>query len=165
MNLVSAPLPASDASLAEVSIRADRRKLSKRLWRGTADDGTEFGFELEAPLRHGQVVAQTPSARYVIRQDPEPVIEIPLDVDAAAAAVIGWSVGNLHFAIEAQANRILAPDDTGLRQALDRLGIHYHTGSEVFQPHAFAGSLSGHSHHHHGGGGDTPSHGASHAYD
>jgi urease accessory protein len=148
MNLVRAILASTDASLPEVAIRADRRKLAKRLWRGSADDGTEFGFELESPLAQGQVVAQTASARYVIRQEPEPVIEIPLDVAVDAAAVIGWAVGNLHFEIEAQPTRILAPDDTGLRQSLDRLGIHYHAATEVFQPHRFSGSLIGHGHGH-----------------
>jgi hypothetical protein len=31
--------------------------------------------------------------------------------------VLGWIVGNLHFVIEAQAERLLAPDDPALRQA------------------------------------------------
>jgi urease accessory protein len=144
MNLIRAPLETPDASLAEVALRVDRVSLSKRLWRGTADDGAEFGFELEAPLRHGQTIAQTANGRYVIRQNPEPVLEIPLAVAAEAAAVIGWAVGNLHFAIEAQPNRILAPDDSGLRQTLDRLGIQYHSVVEVFQPHRLSAVLAGH---------------------
>jgi urease accessory protein len=148
MNLVRAPLEAPDTSLAEVALRADRQILSKRLWRGTAEDGTEFGFELETPLRHGEAVAQTSKERYVIRQNSEPVLEIPLDVTAGAAAVIGWTVGNLHFAIEAQEHRILAPDDSGLRQMLDRLGVHYHAVVEVFQPNRLSGSVAGYGHRH-----------------
>jgi urease accessory protein len=148
VHLVRGPLTAADSSLPEVSIRAERQKLAKRLWRGTADDGVDFGFELEGPLAHGDVAAATAAARYVIRQIPEPVLEIPLDVSADAAAVVGWAIGNLHFTIEAQPERVLAPDDPGLRQALDRLGIHYHEATEVFQPHRFAGSLLGHGHGH-----------------
>jgi urease accessory protein len=144
MNLVRGPLESSDASLAEVSLRADRQTLSRRIWRGKADDGTEFGFELESPLRHGQTVAQTAKGRYVIRQDPEALLEIPLDVSADAAAVTGWAVGNLHFAIDAQPHRILTPDDSGLRQALDRLGVHYRAITEVFQPHRLSAILAGH---------------------
>ncbi len=150
MHLVQAPLPASEAHLPEVAIRVDRQRLAKRRWRAAAEDGTDFGFELAAPLSHGDVAAVTDAARYIIRQAAEPVLEIPLDVAPDAAAVIGWAVGNLHFAIEAQATRLLAPDDPGLRQALDRLGIHYHAASEVFQPHRFAGSLLGHGHGHGG---------------
>ena len=148
MHLVHAPLAAADLGLPEVSIRVDRQKLAKRRWRAAADDGADFGFELETPLAHEAVAAATAAARYVIRQFPEAVLEIPLDVAPEAAAVIGWAVGNLHFAIEAQSGRVLAPDDPGLRQALDRLGIHYHEATEVFRPHRFAGSLLGHGHAH-----------------
>lgn len=163
MHLVRTPLPAGDSSLLSVAIRVDRQRLAKRLWRGTADDGTEFGFEVETPLRHGDVVWIGSKARYVIRQAPEPVLEIPLDVSPAAAAVIGWAVGNLHFAIEAQAARLLAPDDPGLRQTLDRLGIHYHEMAGVFQPHRFSGSLIGHGHSHEPG--HSHGHHHEHAHD
>ena len=144
MNLVRGPLEAPDSALPEVSLRIDRQTLSRRIWRGAADDGTEFGFELEAPLRHGQAVAQTANGRYVIRQNPEPLLEIPLDVAADAAAVVGWAVGNLHFAIDAKPHRLLTPDDPGLRQALDRLGVHYRAIADVFQPHRLSASLAGH---------------------
>jgi urease accessory protein len=148
MRLVRLPLADFDATLPEVAIPVDRQRLAKRLWRGTADDGAEFGFEVETPLRDGDVAAVAATARYVIRQTAEPLLEIPLDVAPDAAAVIGWAVGNLHFAIEAQSTRILAPDDSGLRQSLDRMGIHYHELVAVFQPHRFAGSLAGHGHGH-----------------
>jgi urease accessory protein len=148
MHLVHAPLSSFDAEFPEISVRVDRQKLAKRLWRAAAADGTEFGFEVETPLHHGDVVWASDKARYVIRQEPERVLEIPLDVKPDAAAVIGWAVGNLHFAIEAQPTRLLAPDDTGLRQALDRMHIHYHEVVEVFEPHRFAGSLDGHGHAH-----------------
>jgi urease accessory protein len=150
MQLVRAALSAFDASLPAVAISVDRQRLAKRLWRGAAEDGAEFGFEVDSPLGDGDVVAVSASARYVLRQAPEPLLEIPLDVSPDAAAVIGWAVGNLHFPIEAQATRILAPDDTGLRQSLDRLGIHYHLVSAVFRPHRFSGSLVGHGHGHDG---------------
>jgi urease accessory protein len=148
MHLVHAPLAAFDAALPEIAVCVDRQKRAKRLWRAVATDGTEFGFEVETPLRHGDVVWASDKARYVIHQEPELVLEIPLDVKPDAAAIIGWAVGNLHFAIEAQPTRLLAPDDTGLRQALDRMHIHYHEVVEVFQPHRFAGSLAGHGHAH-----------------
>jgi urease accessory protein len=148
MLLVRAPLAAKDETLDEISIRVDRQKLAKLLWRAAADDGTDFGFELKEPLRHGDLVWRTARSRYAVRQAPEPVLEIPLDVTPDAAAFIGWAVGNLHFAIEAQPARLLAPDDSGLRQSLDRLGIHYHESVEIFQPHRVAGKLIGHGHGH-----------------
>lgn len=149
MILIKAPLAPveADASrvLPETAIRVDRQKLARRLWRGAAEDGVDFGFEVETPLRHGDVVWTTPATRYVIRQAAEPLLEVSVDVPAEQAAVIGWAVGNMHFVIEAQERRILAPDDSGLRQALDRLGIAYRAVAGVFQPHRFAG-IVGHSH-------------------
>jgi len=155
MILIKTPLSAADAeaarALPETAIRVDRQKLARRLWRGRADDGTDFGFEVESALRHGDCVHATPATRYVIRQSAEPLLELSIDLPADQAAVIGWAVGNMHFVIEAQERRLLAPDDSGLRQALDRLGIAYRAVTAVFQPHRFAG-IVGHSH--------EPAHGA-----
>lgn len=148
MNLVHAALASFDGALPEVAIRVDRLKLARRLWRAAADDGAEFGFELEVPLRHGDVVWAGGHARYVIRQSAEPVLEMALDASPEAAAILGWAVGNLHFVIEARADRLLAPDDPALRQMLARLGIGFRATTEVFQPHRFASALAGHGHTH-----------------
>jgi urease accessory protein len=127
--------------LPERAIQVDRLKLAKRLWRARAVDGTDFGFELEQPLHHGDLVWASDEARYVIQQTPEPVLELLLDPRPEHSAVLGWIVGNLHFVIEAQATRLLAPDDPALRQSLDRLGIAYRAIAEIFQPHRLAASV------------------------
>lgn len=145
MHLIHGPLAEAAPSLPEIAVRADRRRLMKRLWRGRADDGTEFGFQVDAPLRDGQVIFATETARYVIRQDPEQVIEIKLDDSAVAAAQIGWSIGNMHFPIEGQPDRLLATDDPAVRQLLDRMGVRYNLVQAVFRPARFATTLKGQS--------------------
>ena len=145
MILVREVLHAVDPRLPENAVRVDRQKLARRRWRGRADDGTDFGFEVATPLRHGDAVWSSASARYVIRQTAEPLIEISVDVAPEEAAVIGWAVGNMHFVIEAQERCIRAPDDPALRQALGRVGIPYRETHGIFQPHRFA-SIVGHSH-------------------
>ncbi len=145
MQLVHAAITA-DPALPEIAIAVERRQLAKRLWRAAAADGAEFGFELARPLAHGDVVFANPTARYVIRQLPEPVLEIPLPPAPDAAAITGWAVGNLHFPIEAQPARLLAPDDTALRQSLERMGIAYRAIDEVFRPHRLAAGATPHSH-------------------
>lgn len=142
MELIRGPLASADPRPTAITIRVDRLQLAKRLWRGRADDGTDFGFELAAPLQHGDVVWATAQTRYVIQQLAEPVLEVALDPKPEAAAVLGWIVGNLHFVIEAQATRLLAPDDPALRQALERLGISFRATSEVFQPHRLAATVA-----------------------
>jgi len=138
MQLVSDPLPSPDASLPEVALRVERLTLAKRLWRGAADDGAEFGFELSAPLKDGDTFAQSAAARYVIRQMPEPVLEVSLAVAPSAAAGIGWAIGNLHLELSADATRLLAPDDPAARQLLDRLNVPYRAITAVFRPGRFA---------------------------
>lgn len=147
MLLIHGPLSESetDSALPEVPVRADRRRLMKRLWRGRADDGTEFGFQVDAPLRDGYIVHQTEAARYVIRQDPEQVIEIRLDGSAVEAAQIAWCIGNMHFTIEGQPDRLLAVDDSAVRQLLDRMGVAYQLVRAVFRPARFATELKGQS--------------------
>ncbi len=138
MQLVSGPLASTDTALPEIAVRVDRLTLAKRLWRGAAEDGAEFGFELSAPLKDGDTVAQTPAARYVVRQQPEAVLEISLDVARSAAAGIGWAIGNLHMELSAEPTRLLAPDDTAVRQLLDRLQVPYRSITAVFRPGRFA---------------------------
>lgn len=146
MLLVHKAIAAPTRPRPEIPIAVDRRQLAKRLWRATAADGTEFGFELDGPLAHGDGVHLTAESHYVIRQNPEAVLEIPLPPTPDAAAVTGWAVGNLHFPIEAQPARLLAPDDTALRQALARMGIAYRAVNEVFRPHRLAAGAAPHGH-------------------
>lgn len=144
MHLIRGPLASFDPSLPEVAVPIDRRSLARRLWRAFADDGAEFGAELENRLKHGDVVWADASARYVVRQKPEPLLEISLGIGPDAAAVVGWAVGNLHSAIEVRAGSLFAADDSGLRQTLERLGVRYAQRVAVFQPHRDSDSLAGH---------------------
>lgn len=138
MLLATAPLSAPDPALPIIELRAERRTLAKRLWRGTAADGTEFGFRLARPLRPGEAVHQSPVARYVIVQEPEPVLEIPLaGLPASAAAGVGWAVGNLHLELSSEAARLLTPDEPAARKLLDRIQIAYTPVMAVFRPGRF----------------------------
>lgn len=138
MRLIQAPLVSADPALPEIALSVDRFTLAKRLWRSTAVDGTEFGFELDAPLKTGDCFFQTPAARYVVRQTEESVVEISLDVAPSAAAGIGWAIGNLHLELSADPQRLIAADEPAIRQLLDRLKVPYRTSTAVFRPGRFA---------------------------
>jgi urease accessory protein len=145
LHLVQSPLDRPDATLAEIPLRVERITLAKRLWRGVAEDGTEFGFELSAPLKDGDVFWQTAGARFVIRQQPEPVVEISLDLAPSAAAGVGWAIGNLHLELCAEPTRLLAPDEPAVRQLLDRLKVPFRQTTAIFRPGRFArGNLATH---------------------
>ena len=135
--IVTAPLASPEMALPQVWVRADRVTLAKRLWRGKADDETEFGFELLAPLKHGETVHQTPTTRYVVRQEMESLLEMSLDIAPSAAAGIGWAIGNLHLELSAESSRLLAPDEPAVRKLLDRLEVAYRPTTGVFRPGRF----------------------------
>lgn len=145
MHLIQASVASPDFSLPETALRVDRLTLAKRLWRGTAEDGVEFGFELSAPLKPGDVFHQSATARYVVYQNPEAVVEVSLDLAPSAAAGIGWAVGNLHLELSADATRLLAPDESAVRQLFDRLKVPYKSTTAVFRPGRFTrGPLPSH---------------------
>ncbi len=138
MQLINAPIATPDAKLAEVLLSAERLTLAKRIWRGKAADGVEFGFELERALRHGETFWQTATTRYVISQQPESVVEISLEVTPSAAAGIGWAVGNLHLELCAEPTRLLALDEPSVRQLLERLQVPFKPVTAIFRPGRFA---------------------------
>jgi urease accessory protein len=145
MQLISGPVAAPNLSLVEVCLTVERLTLAKRIWRGTAEDGTEFGFEMDKPLQPGDTFWQTDTARYVVQQIPEAVLAVSLEMAPSAAAGIGWAVGNLHLELQSEPTRLLAPDEPAVRQLFTRLGVSFNPTTAVFRPGRFArGNLSIH---------------------
>ncbi|MBC8009816.1 MAG: urease accessory protein UreE [Burkholderiales bacterium] len=143
MHLIHASLAAPALALVPVPLRTERRTLAKRIWRGVAVDGTEFGFQLSNPLQPGDTFHQTATARYVIEQEPEAVLEIPLaGLPPSATAGIGWAVGNLHLELGSEATRLLTPDEPAARKLLDRIHISYTPTTAVFRPGRFKRSVT-----------------------
>ena len=145
MQLISGPVIAPDASLPEIILVVDRLTLAKRIWRGVAEDGAEFGFELTQRLQPGDTFWQTTVARYVVRQQPEAVLEVALEMAPSVAAGIGWAVGNLHLELQSEPTRLLALDEPAVRQLFGRLNVPFKPTTAVFRPGRFArGNLSIH---------------------
>jgi urease accessory protein len=144
LQLIKTPLVTPNRSLPEVALAVERITLAKRIWRGKAADGAEFGFELEGPLRHGDSFWQTDAARYVIAQQLESVLEIDLAIAPSAAAGIGWAVGNLHLELSAEPTRLLALDEPAVRQLLGRLQVPFKSTTALFRPGRFARGTSLH---------------------
>ena len=126
--------------LPGIMLRADRLTLAKRRWRALAENGVEFGFDLAAPLAHGDAFYATESALYSIEQKPESVLEIALIPKPAAVARLGWTIGNLHFPIQVTEEAVRVPDDSALRALFERQGIPFAVAERVFIPFAKAHS-------------------------
>jgi len=116
-----------------IAITADRRTLAKRRWKVVAEDGEEFGFDLEHPLANGATVFESDQGSYIIEQAAEPILRIPFS-DAKQAAYLGWMVGNLHFSAAFDTDAVLAEDDPAVRQMLERNDISFDEVEAVFEP-------------------------------
>ena len=128
-----------------ISLTVERRVLAKRRWRGQAQDGADFGFDLISPLRHGICFHAEEDKNYVIDQKPEVVFRVSYP-DQQEAAHRAWQVGNLHFPAQFLESYLLVEGDLAVRLMLERNQIPFEEGMEVFQPVLAAAG------HHHGGG-------------
>jgi len=142
MELIRSEIPAVNTAKARIGLAVDRMTLAKRRWRGVAEDGREFGFDLAQPIRDGATFFESDAGVYVLKQQPETVLEIGLG-DPSQAARLGWMIGNLHFAIEVGQGIVNAPDDPAVRQLLEREHVAFAAVQKVFQP------LKAAAHHHH----------------
>tara|TARA_Y100001934_G_C12347417_1_gene773562 strand:- start:313 stop:786 length:474 start_codon:yes stop_codon:yes gene_type:complete len=147
MILVNNLINEGSISKKEVRLITDRYKLQKRRWRGKAEDGVDFAFEMSETIHHGSVFYQTESHLYRICQLSEKVITIKLDCSSNEAANIGWQIGNLHMPMEVTESQIRVVDDPAVRNLFQNMGIDYQLKSEIFQP--IKGAIGiGHSHDH-----------------
>ena len=117
----------------QITLAAERRQFLKRRWRGTAEDGTEFAFDLESRLTDGCVIFQQNGCDYIVRQLPELVYEVPLETPAMAA-LVAWKVGNLHLPAEILEHSIRVLHDEAMTQLLAREGWPFSEPEVVFTP-------------------------------
>lgn len=140
-------LPAKEApsDLPAVPLKVERRVLAKRRWRGQAEDGSDFGFDLSTPLNHGEAFHFSEEKHYLIEQIPESVFKVAYP-DPREAAHRAWQVGNLHFPAQFTEDYLLVENDLAIRQMLERNDIPFEETEEVFQPVV---AVAGHHHHDH----------------
>lgn len=117
----------------QVVLAAERRQFLKRRWRGVAEDGTEFGFDLESRLADGGVIFQQDGKDYVVRQLHETVFEVPFE-SPAHAALVAWKTGNLHLPAQIFDDRIRVLHDEAMRQLLERESWAFTEPVVLFSP-------------------------------
>jgi urease accessory protein len=144
MTLIHAAIPNVESPKKSVVIKADRITLAKRRWRTKAEDGREFGFDLERLLFDGDAVFQDNGQVYVIRQESEAVFDIDLPDSRTAAAELAWNIGNMHLAVEIRDSCLRVAADPAARMLLERLHLSFREISDIFRPILASGA-----HHHH----------------
>jgi urease accessory protein len=100
---------------------------------------TARGRELALALPTGSVLE--PGALLVVGPDfyvevealAEPVLSV-LPASRGEAIRLAFEVGNRHFSLALDGERLLLPDDTAMTQLLERLGIGFERTLAVFTP-------------------------------
>jgi urease accessory protein len=135
MILIRSALHSSPEGKHRIHLDADRSTLAKRRWRGQAEDQTEFGFDLESPLADGACFFADETKIYLLRQKPEPVVEVEIaGAHLEDAMRIAWMIGNLHFPAEIQHGWIRIAEDPAVCQLLERQHLRYIKKNAVFKP-------------------------------
>jgi len=116
-----------------VELAVERRNFLKRRWRGTASDGTDFGFDLDSRLTDGCVIFQDGETDYIVRQLPEPVYELAFS-NPAEGALFGWKVGNLHLPAQIMEGSLRVLHDDAMKQLLEREGWEFTEPEVLFTP-------------------------------
>jgi urease accessory protein len=146
LTIIRGPIHVHGATYSQrVLLHADRATLSKRRWRGTSGNGREFGFDLDAPLTHGDVFFIDGDAIYLVEQTAEEVLEIPI-AEPESAARIAWNLGNLHLAVQIVPHAVRVTENPTARKYLENDGIAFERKNRIFVPLSSGAHHHGHSH-------------------
>ena len=110
----------------------ERRWTRKRV---TTTGGREVALALPtgSMLRPGDVIAVEADWYLAVEGRPEPVLVVT-PRDRAEAIRIAFDVGNRHFPLALDGERLLVPDDAAMEQLLSRLGVRWARRQAVFDP-------------------------------
>ena len=134
MQLIYRPLSSfNQQPVNTVELITSRLQLQKRIWRGVAEDGKVFGFDLEEPLSHDQAFYECDGSLYIVKQEPEAVYAIDL-ITLKQAAETAWMIGNLHFSASFSEKSLIVPVDPALQNLFVEQSISYREETMVFQP-------------------------------
>ena len=119
----------------------EERRWTRKRVRTTRGRDVALALSTGSVLRPGNIVLVERDWYLAIEARPEPVLAVS-PRDCAEAVRIAFDVGNRHFSLALDGERLLVPDDSAMVQLLTRLGARWERSEAVFEPEG-----SGHRHH------------------
>jgi urease accessory protein len=92
-----------------------------------------LAFPTGTTLEPGAVLWIEPEWYLTVQAAAEPVLVV-LTPDWHTAVRVAFEVGNRHFPIAVEPDRLLIPEDPAMVQLLDRIGVTWARGQAVFRP-------------------------------
>jgi len=131
-------VPVHDADLSRrdrdlLVLTAEERRWGRR--RVTTQAGRVLALALPtgSTLTPGDILHVAADWYVVVEAAPEPVLAVtPRSRDEALR--IAWEVGNRHFTMALDGDRLLLPDDTAMVQLLGRLDLPFERVQSIFIP-------------------------------
>ena len=130
--------PGHDGDLASrerdvVVLTAEERRWGRRRVRTRGGRELALALPTGTLLRPGDVVHIEPAWYVAVEAAAEPVITVaPRSRDEALR--VAFEVGNRHFALAIDGDRLLVPDDPAMEQLLERLGVPWRRERAAFDP-------------------------------
>ena len=109
------------------------RRWTRKRVRTTGGREVALALPTGTVLRPDDVVAVREDWYLIVEGRPEPVLVlVPRDRDEAIR--IAFEVGNRHFPLAVEGDRLLVPDDSAMVQLVERLGARWERAQKVFDP-------------------------------
>jgi urease accessory protein len=131
----------------------EERRWTRRRVTTTGGRAVALALPTGSVLQPGAVVAVEDGWYLEIEGCPEPVLSVDAR-DRVEAITVAFEVGNRHFPLALDGERLIVPDDGAMEQMLTRLGVKWDRRQIVFDPlgagHRHApgtSAIGGHSHH------------------
>ena len=114
-------------------LTAEERRWGRRRVRTRAGRELHLALPTGSRLNPGDVL-HVESDWYVrVEAAPEPLLAVRIS-SLAESVQVAFEVGNRHFTLAVDGDRLLVPDDPAMVQLLGRLGVLYERTSAIFQP-------------------------------
>ena len=114
-------------------LTAEERRWGRRRVRTRAGRELMLALPTGSVLTPGDVLYVGPEWYVTIEAAEEPVIAV-LPRSREEGIRVAFEVGNRHFALALDGDRLLIPDDPAMEQLLTRLGASWHRTRAIFVP-------------------------------
>ena len=114
-------------------LTAEERRWGRRRVTTTGGRTLVLALPTGSTLAPGEVLHVGTDWYLVVEGAPEPVLAVT-GVSRDAALRVAFEVGNRHFTLAIDGDRVLVPDDPAMDQLLTRLGVPFERLHAVFVP-------------------------------
>jgi urease accessory protein len=116
-----------------LALTAEERRWGRRRVTTTAGRTLALALPTGSVLSAGAILYVGPDWFVVVECAPEPCLAVT-PASREEALRVAFEVGNRHFALALDGERLLVPDDPGMDILLTRLGVRFERVRTVFAP-------------------------------